>query len=81
MKNKSRASDQGLSQPIFVRELERSTNNSTSFLEVLETIYHRTYLNPSLTQIRVPIEIPAAEKYMEYLSYGLTSDEIPSFLG
>ncbi len=80
-KTKSKASNQGLSQPIFVRELERSTNNSTTFPEVLETIYHRTYLNPSLTQIRVPIEIPAAEKYMEYLSYGLSTEEIPGYLG
>ncbi len=81
MKNKSKASNQGLSQPIFIRELERSTNNSTSFQNVLETIYHRTFLNPSLTQIRVPIEISVAEKYMEYLSYDLKTEEIPEFLG
>lgn len=81
MKNKSKASDQGLSQPIFIREIERSTNNKTSFKQVLETIYHRTFINPSMKQIRVPIEIPAAEKYMEYLSYGLQSEEIPEFLG
>ena len=68
-KDRTRGLRTGLSRPLYVEVIYKSPNFSGSLIDVLTSIYWRTYLRVESTrQIRVPIEIVAAEDYMEWLN-------------